>query len=80
MGDHWIPDDILAFSPRLRNFTENPTTVQFDHRVLGTTTLIAASVLWLMARRRPLPTVARRVANAVGAMAWLQVTSTKYFI
>lgn len=36
MADRWIPSDILAFSPVIRNFTENPTTVQFDHRVLGT--------------------------------------------
>lgn len=34
MGDKWIPDDILAFSPVRVNFTENPTTVQFDHRIL----------------------------------------------
>lgn len=34
MGDKWIPDDILAVSPTSRNFTENPTTVQFDHRIL----------------------------------------------
>lgn len=34
MADKWIPDDILAVSPVLRNFTENPTTVQFDHRIL----------------------------------------------
>lgn len=34
MGNRWIPDDLLAFSPTLRNFTENPTTVQFDHRTL----------------------------------------------
>lgn len=34
MADRWIPDDIFAVSPVLRNFTENPTTVQFDHRIL----------------------------------------------
>ena len=34
MGENWIPDDILAFAPKWINFTENPTTVQFDHRVL----------------------------------------------
>ena len=33
-ADRWIPSDLLAFSPTLRNFTENPTTVQFDHRIL----------------------------------------------
>ncbi|XP_032516942.2 cytochrome c oxidase assembly protein COX15 homolog isoform X2 [Danaus plexippus] len=73
MGDNWIPDDILSFAPTIKNFTENPTTVQFDHRVLGTSTLIAATTLWLMARGRPLSPVARRVVNGVGAMAWLQV-------
>ncbi|XP_072932947.1 heme A synthase COX15 [Epargyreus clarus] len=73
MGDRWIPEDILAFTPTLRNFTENPTTVQFDHRVLGTTTLAVATALWLMSRGKPLSPMARRVAHGVGAMAWLQV-------
>lgn len=34
MADKWIPDDIFALYPTLKNFTENPTTVQFDHRIL----------------------------------------------
>lgn len=34
MADRWIPDDLLAFSPTIKNFFENPTTVQFDHRIL----------------------------------------------
>lgn len=34
MAGRWIPEDILAFSPKISNFTENPTTVQFDHRLL----------------------------------------------
>lgn len=75
MADKWIPDDILAFSPKLRNITENPTTVQFDHRVLGTTTLCLISGLWLMSRRRQLPPRAYRAATAVGVMAWIQVCS-----
>ncbi|XP_047990342.1 cytochrome c oxidase assembly protein COX15 homolog [Leguminivora glycinivorella] len=73
MGDDWIPDDILAFAPTARNFTENPTTVQFDHRILGTTTLALATALFLKSRRAPLSPAARRVAYAVGAMAWAQV-------
>lgn len=32
MGEKWIPDDILAMKPVTKNLTENPTTVQFDHR------------------------------------------------
>merc|ERR550517_1719485 len=27
-ADRWIPEDILAFSPTLRNITENPSSVQ----------------------------------------------------
>lgn len=38
MGERWIPDDLLAFSPALKNFFENPTTVQFDHRILASRT------------------------------------------
>merc|ERR1719342_2037815 len=34
-ADKWIPEDLLIFSPILRNITENPTCVQFDHRILG---------------------------------------------
>merc|ERR1719204_2378719 len=41
-ADRWIPEDILAFSPTLRNITENPTTVQFNHRILG----ISGSLHW----------------------------------
>lgn len=36
MGDKWVPDDILQMEPILSNITENPTTVQFDHRILVT--------------------------------------------
>ena len=32
MADRFIPSDIFAYAPWLSNFTENPTTVQFDHR------------------------------------------------
>ncbi len=37
MGERWIPDDLLAFSPAVKNMFENPTTVQFDHRILVST-------------------------------------------
>lgn len=34
MANKWIPEDIIAMSPIFRNFTENPSTVQFNHRIL----------------------------------------------
>lgn len=34
MADRWIPSDLFAYEPFWSNFVENPTTVQFDHRLL----------------------------------------------
>ena len=34
MADRWIPCDIVALTPGIRNVTENPTTVQFNHRIM----------------------------------------------
>nr|CAD7460210.1 unnamed protein product [Timema tahoe] len=73
MADKWIPDDILALSPPVRNITENPTTVQFDHRILGTTSLVLVTSLWLWSRRVKLPPRAHTAATVVTAMVWLQV-------
>lgn len=73
MADRWIPSDILAFSPAIRNFTENPTTVQFDHRILGIATLSLISGLWLASRGTVLPRRAYKAVNAVALMGWAQV-------
>lgn len=34
MAGRLLPEDWMALSPAIRNFTENPSTVQFDHRTL----------------------------------------------
>uniref|UniRef100_A0A8D8LTK6 Cytochrome c oxidase assembly protein COX15 homolog n=1 Tax=Cacopsylla melanoneura TaxID=428564 RepID=A0A8D8LTK6_9HEMI len=73
MGDRFIPSDLLAFSPTLRNFTENPTTVQFDHRILGITTFSLITAQWLMGRRLGLTPRARLALNCVAGMAYMQV-------
>jgi len=72
-ADRWIPEDILAFSPALRNITENPTTVQFNHRILGTTTLALLSLVAVRARSLPLPPHVKTAALALGLMGWMQV-------
>lgn len=33
-ADRWIPDDLMVMSPKIKNFFENATTVQFDHRIM----------------------------------------------
>ncbi|XP_021575172.1 cytochrome c oxidase assembly protein COX15 homolog isoform X3 [Carlito syrichta] len=73
MGDSWIPEDLLAFSPVLRNVFENPTMVQFDHRVLGVTSVTAITVLYFLSRRIPLPGRTRMAAVTLLALAYTQV-------
>ncbi|RZF47445.1 hypothetical protein LSTR_LSTR007372 [Laodelphax striatellus] len=73
MGNGLIPSDILSMKPAITNFTENPTTVQFDHRILGTTTLCLISAMWLLSRKRTLPPRAYKAATAMATMAWMQV-------
>ena len=34
MGDKWVPKEWLQLSPKIKNFFENPITVQLDHRIL----------------------------------------------
>lgn len=74
MGDDWIPNDILQFQPVHKNITENPTMVQFNHRILGVTTVSLITALWLITRRQQLPKRARWAINAAMAMAWTQAT------
>uniref|UniRef100_A0A7N6ALG1 Cytochrome c oxidase assembly homolog 15 (yeast) n=1 Tax=Anabas testudineus TaxID=64144 RepID=A0A7N6ALG1_ANATE len=73
MGERWIPDDLLAFSPTLKNFFENPTTVQFDHRILGISSLAAITGLYLFSRRMLLPRRAKIAISLLAAMAYGQV-------
>lgn len=75
MADRWIPSDILAFSPAIRNFTENPTTVQFDHRILGISTLVMITGLYAMSKRVNIPKRAYAAATALALMGWAQVSS-----
>merc|ERR1712217_607235 len=59
--------------PTLRNITENPTTVQFNHRILGTSTLAALLLTAARAQSLPLPPHLRLTALALGGMGCLQV-------
>ncbi|EDW01915.1 cytochrome c oxidase assembly protein COX15 homolog [Drosophila grimshawi] len=74
MGDNWVPDDILQFKPVHRNITENPSTVQFNHRILGITTVSLITALYLITRSQKLPKRAKWAINAVTIMAWTQAT------
>ena len=59
-----------------RNFFENPTTVQFDHRVLALSTYLATALLFASSRRAAvcaaLPPAALRATAAAFAMVNVQ--------
>lgn len=74
MADRWIPTDLFTIEPAWRNFFENPTMVQFQHRVLGVATLAAICLYAVSLRRVPaLPPRARLALNSLVAMAFVQV-------
>ncbi|KAL5550373.1 hypothetical protein UlMin_000549 [Ulmus minor] len=74
MGDTWIPEDVLNMKPLIRNFFENTSTVQLDHRILATSTLVAIGSLWWSARKLDLHPAVRSLIGSTVGMAALQVT------
>jgi heme a synthase len=50
MAGHWIPEGLFRLEPLWRNFFENITTVQFDHRLLATLLFFLIPILWWSAR------------------------------
>ena len=73
MADRWIPDDLLARNPKWKNFFENPTTIQFDHRHLGEFVFFLVSGCWLYSRRLPLNSRMRLAVNFMQIAATTQV-------
>ncbi|XP_028917287.1 cytochrome c oxidase assembly protein COX15 homolog [Ornithorhynchus anatinus] len=73
MGERWVPEDLFTFSPVLRNVFENPTMVQFDHRILGITSVTAITVLFFLSRKVPLPRRTKMAVASLLAVAYTQV-------
>jgi len=74
MADRWIPSDILAQSPVWKNFFENATTVQFDHRHLGELTGLMILGTWAYSLKLKLPPRARLASHALAVCVLAQVT------
>ncbi|KAG8661433.1 cytochrome c oxidase assembly protein COX15 [Manihot esculenta] len=74
MGDTWIPEDIFEMKPLIRNFFENTSTVQLDHRILATTTLMSIGALWWFTRKLDIHPAVRSLIGSTVGMAALQVT------
>ncbi|MBA0573800.1 hypothetical protein Golob_001057 [Gossypium lobatum] len=74
MGDVWVPDNIFELKPTIRNFFENTSMVQLDHRILATTTLISICGLWWSTKKLDIHPAIRTLVGATFGMAALQVT------
>jgi cytochrome c oxidase assembly protein subunit 15 len=72
MDGQWVPDGMLDLKPVWRNAFENLPMVQFDHRLLGILTMLAALFLWARGRGAVLRPEARLALNLIGAMALIQ--------
>lgn len=73
MGDYWLPPGTLALEPVWRNFFENMTTVQLDHRILAITTFVAVVFFWFFGRRADLPDRTRPALTAMLHTVLMQV-------
>ena len=74
MNGRWIPSGLLLLEPWYRNFIDNMTTVQFDHRLLAWA--LAALVPWFAWRVHAAPDVdpqARRAAAFFVALLVIQI-------
>src|SRR6266568_2263481 len=71
MDGSLVPAGYARLEPFLRNWFENIAAVQFDHRLLATTTTVAVVVLWL-AGRRAVPQAAKRALDVLLTVAALQ--------
>ncbi|KAG2666934.1 hypothetical protein I3760_15G088700 [Carya illinoinensis] len=74
MGDTWIPPDVFDLKPVIRNFFENTSTVQLDHRILATATLLSIGTLWWSTRKLDIHPAVRSLIGSIVGMASLQVT------
>ncbi len=73
MGEQWLPPAGWMLEPGWRNLFENIATVQFDHRVLATITLISVLGFWVYMRKTTLPATARIGTHVLALVAVAQV-------
>jgi len=73
MSGRVVPEGYLQLSPWWVNAFEHVPTVQFNHRLLGLTTVVASLLLWATARRRPVAPGTRRLAGLAALTATAQV-------
>ena len=72
MDGEILPDAAYSLSPWYINLFEDITTVQFNHRILATATVVAVAVFWLASRRAMLSKRTRIAAIHLMALVLIQ--------
>ena len=72
MDGKLVPDGLFMLEPAWRNPFENPAMAQFDHRVLGIATMLAALAPWVRGRGLNLAPRQRLAVNLMALMALVQ--------
>jgi cytochrome c oxidase assembly protein subunit 15 len=72
MDGSLVPAGYAQLQPFIRNLFENVAAVQFDHRLLATTTATAVLVFWVAGIRARLPEPTKLALHALLAAAALQ--------
>lgn len=84
MAGSLVPPDFVRVQPLLLNLLENPSAVQWVHRVLGTLLLLAATVLALRVRRAALDVRSRRLTatfvTLLAAQYGLGIATLVYYV
>ena len=73
MDGRFLPAGYAELEPFVRNWFENVTAIQFDHRLLAETTFLLVVALNMAGLGWPPPRPARRALMALGAVTLLQV-------
>lgn len=74
MDGRLIPLDYLSYKPAWLAFFEHVPSVQWDHRVLAMSVLVAVFLFWFVLGRLVTQAIARRIMHAMTVMAMVQIT------
>lgn len=74
MHGYVVPPDMFAQTPWIMNFFDNPSTAQFDHRLIAWLLAFLAASFWFRSRRVALAPRARLAILGVMAAFALQIT------
>ena len=74
MNGHVIPPDLFVLEPWYRNFFDNITTVQFDHRLIAWILAFSVPLFWLKSRTVKLQGTTRLACNLFLLMLTVQIS------